>query len=171
MNFPFCFIADSALIDQNVSVGNGTKIWNFSHISSGARIGENCIIGDYVFVGKDVHIRSGCKIQNGVFIPTGVELEENVFVGPGTIFTNVKNPRAFIERKDEFRPTVICKGATIGANCTILCGVIIGSYAMIGAGSVVTKNIDAYRVAFGNPVGIVGSINQNGDKIKYYWED
>jgi len=171
MNLPFFYVANSAIVDTNVSIGNGTKIWNFSHISSGASIGENCIIGDSVFVGKNVVIGNGCKIQNGAFLPTGVTLEDAVFVGPHTVFTNVKNPRAFVERKNEFKPTLIQKGATIGANCTIICGVTIGTYAMIGAGSVVTKDIDSYRVAFGNPVGIVGSINQSGGKIKYYWED
>jgi UDP-2-acetamido-3-amino-2,3-dideoxy-glucuronate N-acetyltransferase len=167
MNLPFSYVANSSIIDANVSIGTGTKIWNFSHISSGASIGENCIIGDSVFVGKDVIIGNGCKIQNGAFIPKGVTLREEVFVGPGTIFTNVKNPRAFVERKHEFLQTIVEKGATIGANCTIICGVIIGTYAMIGAGSVVTKNIIAYRLAIGNPAKVVGAISKDGEQIYY----
>ena len=167
MTLPFYFIADSAIIDSKVVIGNGTKIWNFSHISSGASIGENCIIGDSVFVGKNVVIGNGCKIQNGAFLPTGVMLEDDVFVGPHTVFTNVKNPRAFVERKNEFRTTLVKKGASIGANCTILCGVTIGNYAMIGAGSVVTKDIIAYRLVIGNPAKVVGAISTDGGQIYY----
>jgi UDP-2-acetamido-3-amino-2,3-dideoxy-glucuronate N-acetyltransferase len=167
MNLPFFYVANSAILDTNVAIGNGTRIWNFSHISSGASIGENCIIGDSVFVGKDVIIGNGCKIQNGAFLPAGVTLEDDVFVGPHTVFTNVKNPRAFVERKTEFQPTLVCAGASIGANCTILCGVTIGNYAMIGAGSVVTKSIIPYRLVIGNPAKVVGAISKDGAQIYY----
>jgi len=165
MNFPF--IHETA-IDESGFIGDGTKIWHFSHISFGAVIGENCIIGQNVFIGEDVLIGSGCKIQNNVFIPKGVVLEDDVFVGPATTFTNVKNPRAFIERKDEFKSTVVCKGATIGANCTILCGINIGEYAMIGAGSVVIHNVNGFSVVFGNPAELVGKISMNGERIEYF---
>lgn len=154
-------------IDFNVTIGDGTKIWYYSHISEGAIIGKNCIIGDHVFVGKDVVIGDGCKIQNDVSIFTGVELKNDVFVGPGTKFTNVKNPRAFIERKDEFQQTFVDVGASIGANCTILCGLSIGKYAMIGAGSVVTKNVAPHTVVIGNPARVVATIDESGNHIYY----
>jgi len=165
MNFPF---VHETTIDESGMIGKGTKIWHFSHISRGAVVGKNCIIGQNVFIGEDVIIGDGCKLQNNVFLPKGVELEDDVFVGPGTTFTNIKNPRAFIERKKEFRNTVVCKGASIGANCTILCGIMIGSYAIIGAGSVVVQSINAFGVAFGNPAEAVGVISMDGTKIDYY---
>ena len=161
-------IHPTAIIDEKTSVGSGTKIWHYSHISKGAKIDFNCVIGQNVFVGQDVIIGSGCKIQNNVSIFKGVEIEDNVFIGPGTTFTNVINPRAFIERKNEFKPTVVKYGASIGANATILCGITIGRYAMIGAGAVVTKNIKDFQVAFGNPAKIVGTISVDGSKINYF---
>jgi UDP-2-acetamido-3-amino-2,3-dideoxy-glucuronate N-acetyltransferase len=161
-------IHPTAIMDSGASIGEGTRIWHYSHISSDAVIGSNCIIGDYVFIGKGVKIGSGCKIQNNSFLPSGVELEEGVFIGPSVVFTNVINPRAFIERKSEFRHTLIEKGASIGANSTILCGVNIEKYAMIGAGSVVTKEVGAFRLAFGNPAEVVGAINEDGTEISYF---
>ena len=154
-----------ALIEKNVEIGEGTKIWHFSHISSGAKIGENCTIGDHVFVGKNVVIGNGCKIQNNVFIPNGVTIEDDVFIGPSVTFTNVINPRAFIERKDEFKQTVVCKGASIGANSTILCGISIGKYVMIGAGSVVINSINDFDIVVGNPAHFIGKISKSGNKI------
>jgi len=157
----------TAVIDS-CEIGEGTKIWHFSHINDGASIGKNCIIGQNVFVGKDVRIGDGCKIQNNTFIPTGVELEDSIFIGPSVTFTNVINPRAFIERKDEFKSTLIMQGASIGANATIICGISIGKYAMIGAGAVVTKDIGNFEVVMGNPAKAVGIINTDGTGISYF---
>ena len=161
------YIHETAIID-NASIGKGTKIWHFSHISSGVSIGENCTIGQNVFIGEGVKIGRGCKIQNNAFIPTGVEIESEVFIGPSVTFTNVVNPRASISRKDEFKKTIVKIGASIGANATILCGIDIGRYAMIGAGAVVTKDIGDFQVAFGNPAKVVGMISMDGSKITYF---
>jgi len=168
MNLPFLYVVDSAIVGKDVEIGLGTRVWHHAHISSSAKVGKNCIIGDNVFIGKGVKIGDGCKIQNNSFLPAGVELEDDVFIGPSVVFTNVINPRAFIERKSEFIPTFVRKGASIGANCTILCGVSIERYAMIGAGAVVTKDISAFSVAFGNPAKVVGTTNEDGSSVTYY---
>lgn len=159
-----CWIHKTAIID-NAIIGKNTKIWHWTHISDGVSIGKNCIIGQSVFVGKGVKIGNGCKIQNNVFIPTGVELEDNVFIGPSVVFTNVINPRAFIERKDKFKSTLVMLGTSIGANATILCGISIGKYTMIGAGAVVTKNIGDFEVVLGNPAKFAGYIQSDGSTI------
>lgn len=145
------FVHPTSCVDNNVTIGEGTKIWHFSHILSGAAIGRNCVIGQNVCVGSGVSIGNGVKLQNNVSVYSGVTLENDVFCGPSCVFTNVYNPRAFIERKNEFLPTLVKKGATIGANATIVCGVTIGQYALIGAGAVVKKDVPAYAVIVGVP--------------------
>jgi UDP-2-acetamido-3-amino-2,3-dideoxy-glucuronate N-acetyltransferase len=141
----------TAVIDGSVAIGNGTKVWHFSHVMSGARIGTGCTLGQNVFVGAGVVIGDGCKIQNNVSLYDGVALGDQVFVGPSAVFTNVVNPRAFIERKQEYRATRVEVGATIGANATIVCGVAIGAYAFVGAGAVVTRDVPAYALVVGAP--------------------
>ena len=142
---------ETAVIDENVEIGSGTKIWHFSHILKNSKIGKNVVIGQNVAIGPDSVIGNNVKVQNNVSIYKGVEIEDDVFCGPSCVFTNVYNPRAFIERKDEFRKTVVKKGATIGANATIICGVTIGEYALVGAGAVVKKDVPAYAVVVGVP--------------------
>lgn len=170
MNEQITFIDPTAIIDQNVEIGNMTKIWHFSHISSGAKIGENCIIGQNVFIGKNVVIGNGCKIQNNTCIFEGVTLEDNVFIGPGVTFTNIKRPRAFINQKNKFLPTYVCEGASIGANSTIVCGTTINKYAFIGAGSVVTRDVFEGTVVFGNPAKEVGITNPDLSEISYFYD-
>ena len=145
------FFHETAVVDPPCEIGTGTKIWHFSHIMSGARIGENCNIGQNVYIDQGVVIGRGCKIQNNVSIYKGITLEDEVFCGPSMVFTNVINPRAFIERKHEFKTTLVQRGSTLGANCTIVCGVTIGAYALIGAGSVVTRNVPPYALMYGVP--------------------
>ena len=153
----------TAVIDQGAQVGSGTRIWHFCHVMPGAIIGDNCILGQNVFVDNNAIIGNGVKIQNNVSIYNSITIEDDVFIGPSVVFTNVTNPRAFIERKDEFKITQVKKGATIGANATILCGITIGEYAMIGAGAVVTKNVEAYALVVGNPAVQVGMVNVEGN--------
>ncbi len=150
------FVHSSSIVDENVIIGAGTKIWYFSHILKNTQIGDNCIIGQNVSIGPDVQIGKDCKIQNNVSVYKGVTLEEGVFCGPSCVFTNVYNPRAFIERKNEFLPTLVKKGATIGANATILCGITIGRYALIGAGAVVKGNVPDYGIVVGVPAKQIG---------------
>src|SRR4030042_2825413 len=144
------FVHPTAVVDEPMEIGEGTQIWHFSHIMSGSKIGKNCIIGQNVFIGSDVILGNNIKVQNNVSIYNGVILEDDVFCGPSMVFTNVFNPRSFISRKKEFRKTVVGKGATIGANATIICGNKIGQYAFIGAGSVVTKDVPDYALVYGN---------------------
>ena len=145
------FVHESAYIDDNVEIGKGTKIWHFSHVLRNTHIGENCVIGQNCMIGPDVRIGKGCKIQNNVSIYKGVTLEDYVFCGPSCVFTNVLTPRAFIERKSEFLPTLVKEGATIGANATIVCGHTVGRYALIGAGAVVTSDVPDYALYLGIP--------------------
>jgi UDP-2-acetamido-3-amino-2,3-dideoxy-glucuronate N-acetyltransferase len=156
---------ETAVIDDNVAIGRGTKIWHFSHILSGSVIGEECNIGQNVVIGPDVSIGMGCKIQNNVSIYKGVTLEDRVFCGPSMVFTNVFNPRAHIRRMDELRPTLVKKGASLGANCTIVCGTTIGRYAFIGAGAVVTKNVPDHALVAGNPARFVRWLCECGEKL------
>ena len=151
MNKDNFFIHSTACVDEKVRIGAGTKIWHFSHILKNSRLGENCVVGQNACIGPDVIIGQGVKIQNNVSVYKGVTLEDGVFCGPSCVFTNVFTPRAFIERKDEFLPTLVKRGATIGANATILCGITIGQYALIGAGAVVNKDVPAYAVVVGVP--------------------
>ena len=145
------FAHETAVVDQPCEIGAGTKIWHFAHVMAGARIGAGCNLGQNVYVDRDVTIGAGCKVQNHVSVYKGVTLEDDVFCGPSMVFTNVVNPRAFIERKHEFRPTLVKRGATLGANATIVCGVTIGEYALVGAGSVVTRDVPAHALIYGVP--------------------
>lgn len=165
MNNHDIFIHESAIIDQGASVGAGTKIWHFTHLMPASRVGKNCNIGQNVFIDNQVIIGNGVQIQNNVSLYNGVEVEDDVFLGPSMVFTNVINPRSFIERKNEFRKTLVRKGATIGANATIVCGIEIGEYAMIGAGAVVTKDVPPYALMTGIPAQQVGWVNKEGEKV------
>ena len=159
------FVHESSYIDQPCTIGKGTKIWHFSHIMQNSKIGENCNIGQNVVISPKVILGNGVKVQNNVSIYEGVICEDAVFLGPSMVFTNVINPRAFIERKEEFKTTLIKKGATIGANATIVCGNTIGTYAFIGAGAVVSKDIPDYALVYGNPAQIHGWVCQCGEKL------
>jgi UDP-2-acetamido-3-amino-2,3-dideoxy-glucuronate N-acetyltransferase len=156
------FVHESSYADEGAEIGEGTKVWHFCHIMSGAKIGKNCSIGQNVNVGSRAIIGNGVKIQNNVSVYDDVIIEDDVFCGPSCVFTNVINPRAFIERKHEYKKTIVKKGASIGANATIVCGVTIGEYALIGAGSVVTRDIPAYALAYGNPARVRGKVDENG---------
>ena len=156
------FVHETAKVDNGVEIGKGTKIWHFTHVLKGSKIGENCIIGQNVMIGPDVIVGDRCKIQNNVSLYKGVILEEEIFCGPSCVFTNVLTPRAFIERKHEFKQTLVKKGATIGANATIICGVTIGRYSMIGAGAVVTKDVPDYALFYGNPAKNMGWVCKCG---------
>lgn len=161
------FIHPSSYVDEGCSIGKGTKIWHFSHIMSSCKIGERCNIGQNVVISPGVKLGNGCKIQNNVSIYTGVECEDDVFLGPSCVFTNVINPRAFIERKSEYRKTVVKKGASIGANATIVCGHDIGRYAFVGAGAVVTKNVPDYAMVYGSPARVQGYVCKCGEKLSF----
>jgi UDP-2-acetamido-3-amino-2,3-dideoxy-glucuronate N-acetyltransferase len=162
------FVHESAYIDEPVSIGKGTKIWHFCHVMSGAKIGEGCVLGQNVFIGKDVQIGNNVHIQNNVSVYTKVILEDNVFCGPSMVFTNVLNPRAGIRRPlDEYLPTLVKEGATIGANATVVCGHTIGRYAFIGAGAVVTKDVPDYALVYGNAAHIAGWMCECGEKLAF----
>ncbi len=161
------FVHSSSCIDENVKIGKGTKIWHFSHILEGSDVGENCIIGQNVVIGPDVKVGNGCKIQNNVSLYKGITLEDGVFCGPSCVFTNVINPRAFIVRKEEYRPTLLKQGATIGANATVICGITIGSFAFIGAGAVVAKDIPDFGLVYGNPAKLQGWMCECGIKLEF----
>jgi UDP-2-acetamido-3-amino-2,3-dideoxy-glucuronate N-acetyltransferase len=159
------FVHDTAVVDNDVVIGNGAKIWHFSHILSGSHIGERCNIGQNVVIGPEVSIGAGCKVQNNVSVYKGVTIEEDVFCGPSMVFTNVFNPRAHVCRMEELRPTLVKKGASLGANCTIVCGVTIGRYAFVGAGAVVTKDVPDYALVVGNPARQIGWMCECGEKL------
>jgi UDP-2-acetamido-3-amino-2,3-dideoxy-glucuronate N-acetyltransferase len=161
------FAHESSYIDDSCVIGNGTKIWHFSHIMNGCKIGENCNIGQNVVVSPEVVLGNGVKIQNNVSVYTGVTCEDDVFIGPGCVFTNVINPRSFIVRKDQYKATKVCRGASIGANATIICGITIGSYAMIGAGAVVTKDVTPYSLVVGNPAKQTGWVSEYGHRLNF----
>ena len=150
------FIHDTAVVDEGADVGPDSRIWHFTHVSKGATIGARCVLGQGVFVGPGVSIGNGVKIQNHVSVYSGVTLADDVFLGPSCVFTNVLTPRAHVERKEEFAPTPVGRGVTVGANATIVCGHALGDYALIGAGSVVTKDVDPHAVVVGNPAKRVG---------------
>lgn len=160
------FAHESCYIDEETKIGKGTKIWHFSHVMSGSTIGENCNIGQNVVISPDVTLGNNCKVQNNVSVYTGVVCEDGVFLGPSCVFTNVINPRAFIEKKDEYRKTTIKEGASIGANATIVCGNTIGKYAIIGAGAVVTKDVGDYEIVVGNPARHHGYACSCGENLK-----
>lgn len=160
-------IHESSYIDDNVKIGNGTKIWHYSHIQSGAKIGKDCSIGQNVNIGNNVKVGNYVKIQNNVSVYEGVELEDYVFCGPSMVFTNIKVPRSeFPQRSSEFYvKTLVKKSASIGANATILCGITIGEYAMIGSGAVVTKDVPPYSLVIGNPGRVVGTVDNKGYSV------
>lgn len=163
------FVHKSADVEKGARIGEGTSVWHYSHISKGAIIGKNCKIGQNVFVGNDVRIGSNVKIQNNVSVYDGITLEDNVFCGPSAVFTNVINPRSEYprDRKKEFKATLVKRGASIGANATIVCGNEIGGYAFIGAGAVITKDVPPYALAYGNPARIHGWICECGEKLNF----
>lgn len=159
------FVHESSYVDEGADIGHNTKIWHFSHIMTNAKIGENCSIGQNVNVGSRAVIGNGVKIQNNVSIYDDVILEDDVFCGPSCVFTNVINPRAFVIRKDEYKKTVVKKGASIGANATIVCGVQLGEYSFVGAGSTVTKDVKPYSLVYGTPAKHRGWICRCGNKL------
>ena len=164
------FVHESSYIDEDVMIGDGTRIWHFSHVLKGSNIGRNCRIGQNVVVGPNVSIGHGCKIQNNVSVYEGVTLEDGVFCGPSMVFTNVFNPRASIPRMDQLKQTLVKRGATIGANATVVCGHTIGEYAFIGAGAIVTKDVPDYALIIGNPGEISGWMCECGVRLTFTQE-
>ncbi|MCY7294384.1 acyltransferase [Alteromonas sp. a30] len=159
------YIHSSAIVDEGAQIGEGSRIWHFVHICGGARIGESCSFGQNVFVGNNVKIGNRCKIQNNVSVYDNVFLEDDVFCGPSMVFTNVYNPRSSIERKSEYRDTLVKRGATLGANCTIVCGVTIGQYAFVGAGAVINKDVKDYALMVGVPAKQIGWMSEYGEQL------
>ena len=155
----------TAIVDGGAEIGEGSRVWHWVHVCSGARVGKDVSLGQNVFVGNKVTIGDKCKIQNNVSVYDNVHLEEGVFCGPSMVFTNVYNPRSLIERKDEYKDTLVRKGATLGANCTIVCGVTVGEYAFVGAGAVVNKDVPAYALMVGVPAKQIGWMSQYGEKL------
>lgn len=161
------FVHESSYVDEGCQIGKGTKIWHFSHIMSGCTIGEDCNIGQNVVISPDVVLGRNCKIQNNVSVYTGVRCEDDVFLGPSMVFTNVINPRSAVSRKSEYKQTIIRRGASVGANATIVCGHELGEYCLIGAGSVVTKDVPAYALMVGNPAKRIGWVSRHGEKLQF----
>jgi UDP-2-acetamido-3-amino-2,3-dideoxy-glucuronate N-acetyltransferase len=159
------FVHESAIVDDGAEIGDGSRVWHFVHVCSGAKIGKGVSLGQNVFVGNRVVIGDRCKIQNNVSVYDNVTLEEGVFCGPSMVFTNVYNPRSLIERKDEYRNTLVKKGATLGANCTIVCGVTIREFAFIGAGAVINKDVKPYALMVGVPARQIGWMSEFGEQI------
>jgi UDP-2-acetamido-3-amino-2,3-dideoxy-glucuronate N-acetyltransferase len=155
----------TAVVDGPDTIGDGTRIWHFCHVMAGARLGAGCMLGQNVFVAGSVVLGRGCKVQNNVSLYDGVELEDEVFVGPSAVFTNVINPRAFIARKSEYRPTRVGRGATIGANATVVCGVTVGAYAFVAAGAVVARDVPAFALVMGVPARQVGWVCRCGERL------
>jgi UDP-2-acetamido-3-amino-2,3-dideoxy-glucuronate N-acetyltransferase len=158
-------IHPSAIVDEGAQIGEGSRVWHFAHVCGGAHIGKGVSLGQNVFVGNKVSIGDHCKIQNNVSVYDNVTLEDGVFCGPSMVFTNVYNPRSLIERKNEYRDTLVKKGATLGANCTIVCGTTIGEYAFIGAGAVINKDVPAYALMVGVPAKQIGWMSQYGEQL------
>lgn len=164
---PTYYIHPSSIVDDGAEIGKNTKIWHFCHVSSGSKIGAGCVLGQNVFVAPGVRLGDGVKVQNNVSIYNGVTCEDDVFLGPSCVFTNVINPRSFLERKSEFKPTLVQKGASIGANATILCGITIGQYALIGAGSMVLKSVPDFAMVVGNPAVQKGWVSRHGHRLHF----
>jgi UDP-2-acetamido-3-amino-2,3-dideoxy-glucuronate N-acetyltransferase len=158
-------IHPSAIVDDGAEIGDGSRIWHFTHVCAGARIGRNVSLGQSVFVGNRVMIGDGCKVQNNVSVYDNVTLEEGVFCGPSMVFTNVHNPRALIERKSEYRNTLVRRGATLGANCTVICGTTIGQFAFIGAGAVITRDVPDFALMVGVPARQIGWMSAFGERL------
>jgi len=161
------FVHESSYVDDGAEIGAGTKIWHFCHVMPHARIGERCNIGQNVLVSSDVTLGNNVKIQNNVSLYTGVIVEDDVFLGPSMVFTNVINPRSHVSRKDEYKTTLVRKGASIGANATIVCGITLGEYCFVGAGSVVTKDVPDYALVYGIPARVRGWMCQCGEQLKF----
>lgn len=161
------FIHNSAIVETGAEIGDGTKIWHWVHVMPGAKIGENCVLGQNVFVGSAAVLGNNVRVQNNVSIYDRVVLEDDVFCGPSMVFTNVINPRSHVQRKDEYLETLVRKGASIGANATIICGNEIGEYAFIGAGSVVTKSVPAFALIVGNPGKQIGWVSKSGHRLEF----
>ncbi len=159
------FVHETAVVDDGAEIGDGSKIWHFCHVLSKTKVGRNCVLGQNVMVGPNVTVGDGCKIQNNVSIYDGVTLEDEVFCGPSCVFTNVLTPRAFVERKDEFGLTLVRRGATIGANATIVCGRTVGRYAMVGAGAVVTRDVLDHQLVVGSPAVPLGWVSVSGERL------
>lgn len=161
------FAHETAVIDEGCQIGDGTKVWHFSHIMSGAVVGNNCNIGQNVVISPQVVLGNNVKVQNNVSVYTGVTCEDDVFLGPSVVFTNVINPRSAINRKNQYLPTKVHKGASIGANATVVCGIEIGEYAMVGAGAVITKDVPPYALVMGNPARQAGWVSECGHKLHF----
>jgi UDP-2-acetamido-3-amino-2,3-dideoxy-glucuronate N-acetyltransferase len=159
------FVHPTAVVDDGAVVGAGSSIWHFCHVMAGARVGAGCVIGQNVMIASGVVVGARCKIQNNVSLYRGVVLEDEVFCGPSSVFTNVLTPRAFVERKDEFLPTLVRRGATVGANATVICGTTIGAYAMVGAGAVVTRDVADYALVAGSPARRIGWVSRTGERL------
>ena len=155
----------TAIVDEGAQIGEGSRVWHFVHVCGGARIGKGVSMGQNVFIGNKVVIGDDCKIQNNVSVYDNVTLEDGVFCGPSMVFTNVYNPRSLVERKDEYRDTLVRRGATLGANCTIVCGVTVGEFAFVGAGAVVNKDVPAYALVVGVPARQVGWMSEHGEQL------
>ena len=158
-------IHPSAIVDDGAQLGDGTRVWHWVHVSAGARIGRGCSLGQGVYVGNDVHIGDNVKIQNNVSVYDAVTLEDDVFCGPSMVFTNVHNPRAAVVRKNEYRATLVKRGATLGANCTIVCGTTVGEHAFVGAGAVVSRDVPAYALVVGVPARRIGWMSRHGERL------
>jgi len=165
------FVHKSSFIDDKVIIGENTKIWHFSHVLSDTTIGKNCSFGQNCVVGPNVSIGNGVKVQNNISIYEGVVIEDDVFLGPSMVFTNVINPRSFIIRKEEFKKTVLKKGCSIGANATIICGVVIGEFALVGSGAVINKDVKAYALMVGVPAKQIGWVSKAGNTLKFNRDD
>lgn len=161
------FVHETAIVDAGVTIGDGTKIWHFSHVMSEAKLGKGCNLGQNVFVGRGVTLGNNVKIQNNVSVYEGVTCEDDVFLGPSMVFTNIKNPRSAVVRRGSYEETIVRKGATIGANAVIVCGNEIGAYALIGAGTVVTKPVRSYAMMVGNPAKHIGWVSEYGHRLQF----
>lgn len=157
---------DSAIVDDGAQIGEGSRVWHFVHVCADAKIGERCSLGQNVFVGNKVVVGDDVKIQNNVSVYDNVELEDGVFCGPSMVFTNVYNPRSLVERKNEYRNTLVRRGATLGANCTIVCGVTVGEFAFVGAGAVINKDVPAYALMVGVPARQLGWMSEYGERLE-----